>query len=69
MTRFKFCLTGTAQSPILELDAASIPELHRWLANVRYVEGRMVEIDGEATNCQVLLPVSRIQMIFEIAGD
>ena len=64
MARFKFCLIGSPQRPVLELDASDVAELHQRLACARYIEGRMIEIDGEATACDVLIPANRIQMIF-----
>lgn len=64
MGRFKFCLIGTPQSPVLELEAEDVRELHYAIARSRYIEGRMVEIDGEPTDCDVLIPANRIQMIF-----
>lgn len=64
MGRFKFCLIGSPQRPVLELEASDVAELHHWLARARYIEGRMVEIDGEQTDCEVLIPANRIQMIF-----
>ncbi|MFL6758566.1 hypothetical protein [Sphingomonas sp.] len=66
MTRFKFCMIGTPQSPILEMEARNVAELHHWIARARYIEGRMVEIAGEATDCPVLIPANRIQIVMEL---
>ena len=66
MARFKICMMGTAQAPILELDARDVAELHHSLGRARFVEGRMVEIDGGGADCVVLIPLNRIQMIFEM---
>ena len=54
---------GSPQSPVLELPASSIAQLHVRLAGAKFVEGRMVSIDGSATSCDVLIPVSRILMV------
>lgn len=67
MGKFRFCLVGTPQSPVLELEARDVRELHHSLARTRFIEGRMVEIDGEPTDCEVLISANRVQMIFEIA--
>lgn len=68
MARCKFCLIGASQAPVLELEADNTSELHHAIAYRRYIEGRMVEIDGEATDCSVMIPANRIQMIIEERG-
>ena len=65
MARFKFCLIGSSQAPVLELPMADVSELHDALSVSKYVEGRMVEIDGQATCCPVLIPTNRILMVME----
>lgn len=67
MGRFKFCLIGSTQHPVLELEAKDVGDLHHAIARARYVEGRLVEIGGEPTDCDVLIPANRIQMIFGMA--
>lgn len=69
MTRFKFCLVGSPQAPILELPMVDVSELHVALARSKYVEGRMVEIDGHETDCPVLIPTSRILMVMDASAD
>lgn len=66
MGRFKFCLIGSPQAPILELHARNVCELHHSLGCSRYIEGRMVEIEGEPTDCPVLIPANRIQIVMEL---
>ena len=66
MARFMFALIGTHQTPILELPVSSVAELNMAIARTRFIDGLMVEIDGEGANCPVLIPVSRIQMIMEL---
>ena len=63
MARFKFCLVGSPQAPVLELPVEDLTHLHARLAAAKFVEGRMVAIDDNATNCDVLIPTSRILMI------
>lgn len=67
MAKFRFCLIGTPQAPVLEIDVGNISELHHWISRARFIEGRMIRIDGEPTDCPVLIPTNRVQMIFEIA--
>jgi hypothetical protein len=64
MGRFKLCLVGSHQAPILEIGVSGIGELHDQLERSRHVLGRMVEIDGELTDVPVLIPLNRVQMIF-----
>ena len=68
VSRFKFCLVGSPQAPVLELEAADVHDLMRWLGRSRYIPGHMVEIDGQATDCSVLIPAARIQIIMEEDG-
>lgn len=63
MAQFRFCLIGSPQSPVLELPADSMTHLHARLAGAKFVEGRMVSIDGTVTSCDVLIPVGRILMV------
>lgn len=66
MARFKFCLIGSSQAPVLELPATDVGDLHQMIERARFVAGRMVEIDGEPTDCEVLIPANRVQMIFGV---
>lgn len=66
MAKFKFCLTGSPQMPIVEVDATDLHHLHQLMDRSRFVEGRMVEVDGEGATAGVLIPVSRIQFILEV---
>lgn len=66
MTRFKFCLMGSAQAPVLELALADLSALHAALLRSKYVEGRMVEVGGEATELPVLIPTGRILLVMEV---
>jgi hypothetical protein len=61
-----FSLVGTSQTPILELPVYNAAELNTAIARARFIDGTMVQIDGEAVNVPVLIPVSRIQMIMEL---
>lgn len=66
MARFMFALIGTPQTPILDLPVRTVAELNQAIARARFVDGLMVEIDGEGVHCPVLIPVSRIQMVMEL---
>jgi hypothetical protein len=66
MARFRFSLVGTPQRPILDIAVRDLGELHHALARARFIEGRMVEIDGEATDLPVLIPANRIQIVMEL---
>ena len=48
---------------------ADVSELHAALSVSKYVEGLMVEIDGHATRCPVLIPTSRILMVMDANAD
>lgn len=65
MARFKFFLIGTNEAPVLETDAASLSQLNLALSHSRFIEARMIEIDGHATDCGVLIPTARIQFVAE----
>ena len=67
MARFKFALVGASQMPVLELPERNLGELHQAISRARFIGGRLVEIDGDAADSVVLIPVSRIQMILELA--
>lgn len=66
MARFKFSLIGTPQAPILDLPVSNVAELHAAIGRARFIDGEMVEVDGEVVRCRVLIPVGRIQMVFEV---
>lgn len=66
MGRFKFCLIGSPQSPIVEIGVRHLCDLHLSIGRARFIEGRMIEIDGEAMDCPVLIPANRIQIVIEL---
>lgn len=66
MARFEFCLIGTSQRPVLEIDARDVGDLHDAMARARFIEGRMVQIEGEPLDCRVLIATHRIQMVLEL---
>jgi hypothetical protein len=53
--------------PVLDLPERDLGELHHAIGSARFLGGRMVEIDGNPVDSIVLIPVSRIQMILELA--
>jgi hypothetical protein len=65
MARFKFFLVGTTEAPVLEVEADTLRELGEMATRHRFVEGRMIEINGEGAAVGVLIPTSRIQLIAE----
>ena len=67
MARFMFALVGTSQAPVLELPVASVAELKAAISRARFIDGVMVEIDGQGVHCPVLIPACRIQMIMELS--
>lgn len=66
MARFRFCLVGTSQSPIVDVQQSNLSELGDAMARQRFLEGVIVGIDGHDGECGVLIPVNRIQMISEV---
>jgi hypothetical protein len=66
MARFKFFLIGTTEAPVVEVEADSLRDLGEMAMRHRFVEGRMVEINGEGASCGVLIPTGRVQMIAEV---
>lgn len=65
MTRFRFCMIGTSQQPVIEMPVGSLTELHELMDRSRFVEGRMVEVDGDGVQLGVLVASSRVQMVVE----
>jgi len=65
MAQFKFCLIGSPQLPILDLPMHDVSQLHAALNISKYVEGRMVGIDCQEIDCEVLIPTCRILMVME----
>lgn len=68
MARFKFFLVGTNEAPVVEVEASTLQRLGEDLSRTRFVEGRMIEINGERTEVGVLIPTARIQLIAEAEG-
>ncbi len=65
MARFRFFMIGTTESPVLELELDTLRELGEMAMRHRFIEGRMVEINGEGSAVGVLIPTSRIQLVAE----
>jgi hypothetical protein len=68
MARFKFFLIGSTQAPVLDVEATSIAQLQADLTRERFLVARTVEVDGSPVSCDVIVPVSRIQMIADAAS-
>ena len=69
MARFKFCLVGSPQTPIVEVDVHDLHHLHEIMSRSRFVEGRIVEVDGEGANCGILISTSRVLVVIEEAQN
>lgn len=65
MSAYMFLLTGCTEKYLLEVEAPSLADLAQELSCNRFLVGRMVAVDGELTSRGVVVPVSRIGMIFE----
>ncbi|EYD74368.1 hypothetical protein Rumeso_04053 [Rubellimicrobium mesophilum DSM 19309] len=65
MSSYLFTLTGCNERLLVDVDATSLASLSQELSCCRFLVGRMVAVDGEATSRGVLLPVSRIGMVAE----
>lgn len=65
MAWFKFILVGCQEEMLLEVEADTLGELGRALSVRRFLEARMVSVDGEPASCAVLVPVPRIRLVVE----
>jgi hypothetical protein len=65
MSAYQFVLTGFDQRFLLEVDALSLAELAQELSCSRFLVGRIIAVDGEATSTGVVVPTSRIGLIAE----
>jgi hypothetical protein len=63
MALFRFCLLGLHDHPVVELDARDMQDLQHALSAGRFIRGRL---DGEGESIEVLIPVSRIQLVLGI---
>lgn len=64
MATFRFNLIG-AQPVVLEVAARDISELSTLMSCQRFVEGRLVEPDGDGALLGMLIATSRIQCVVE----
>ncbi len=64
MARFKFCMIGTSETPILHLPAANVRELNEVITRSRFIEGDIEMTDGVV--CGMLLSVNRIQCVIQL---
>lgn len=65
MALFKFFLIGSSETPLLDVPFEHLSDLHHAMECSRFVEGHMVAVNGEPVSLNVLIPMSRIQMIAE----
>lgn len=65
MSRYRFVMIGSAQAPIVEVGVSCLSDLAAQASCSRWIEGEIVEVDGEAVSHRVLLPTGRIQMVVD----
>jgi hypothetical protein len=65
MSSFLFTLMGCPERLLVDVEASSLAALSQELTCCRFLMGRMVAVDGEATSRGVLLPVGRIALVAE----
>jgi len=66
MARFKFYLIGSADAPVLDVEATDLRELNRQISGNRFIEGHVAEGDADGVLAGVLIATSRIQFVMEI---
>ena len=65
MSSYDFLLTGCDQKFLLEVEAPSLTDLAQELSCNRFLVGRIIAVDGEATSRGVVVPTSRIGLVVE----
>ena len=65
MSAYQFVLTGFDQKFLLEVEAPSLADLVQELSCNRFLVGRIIAVDGEATSRDVVVSTSRIGLIVE----
>ncbi len=65
MSAYQFVLTGFDQRFLLEVEALSLVDLAQELSCSRFLVGRIIAVDGEATSRGIVVPTSRIGMVVE----
>ena len=65
MATYRFHLIGNACPVELEVAASTMDDLHALLSCQRFVQGRMIEVDGDGVLLNMLLATSRIQCVVE----
>lgn len=62
---YRIHLIGVPQPIELEIAATTMAELNDMLSRQRFIEGRMVEPDGDGVLAAMLLASSRVQCVVE----
>lgn len=62
---FRFHLIGSCKHVDLEVAASTISDLHKEMTCSRFVEGRLVEPDGDGVLLGMLVATSRIECVVE----
>ena len=62
---FRFHLIGPSDPIVLEVAASTIGGLHKEMTCSRFVEGRLVEPDGDGVLLGMLVATSRIECVIE----
>ena len=65
MSVFRFKLVGPCSPIELEVAASTIGDLGKEMAYNRFVEGRLVEPDGDGVLLGMLIATSRIECVVE----
>lgn len=68
MARFRIFLTGNFEGSVVELPASTLAQVSALASERRFLSAEMIDVadnDGVCLNREVLIPVSRIQMILE----
>jgi len=64
MALFRISLSGLHEQSVVELDVRDMEALQQILGPGRFVRGRL---DGDGESIEVLIPVSRIQLVLAVS--
>lgn len=67
MGTFRFHLIGSQRHVDLEVAASTIGDLNKEMSCNRFVEGRLVEPDGDGVLLGMLIATSRIECVVEMS--
>ena len=64
---FRFHLIGSQKHVDLEVAASTIGDLNKDVSGSRFVEGRLIEPDGDGVLLGMLIATSRIECVVEVS--